>query len=61
MLHQRLIDAPKGDLFSAANLDWLSSLDLDEDGCETPHSQLRLLAAVTGERGWPSTPGTVSL
>jgi len=52
VLHHRLIEAPKGDLFSAANLDWLSRLDLDEDGRETLHSQLRLLAAVTGEMEW---------
>ncbi|MBK9169631.1 MAG: IS110 family transposase [Bryobacterales bacterium] len=52
VLHQRLIEAPKGDLFSAANLGWLLGLELDDDGRETLHCHLRLLAAATGELEW---------
>ena len=44
ILHQRLIPAPAGDLFSDANLRWLAALDIDPAGREALRRQLELLA-----------------
>lgn len=44
ILHQRLIPAPAGDLFSPANLEWLATLAIDEPGREALRRQLQLLA-----------------
>jgi len=44
ILHQRLIPAPSGDLFTPANLQWLASLDIDEGGRQALRRQLQLLA-----------------
>lgn len=49
VLHQRLIAAPKGGLFSAANLGWLAKLELDEEGRDSLDRQLRLLGQVEQE------------
>jgi transposase len=49
VLHQRLIEAPAGDLFSKANLRWLASLDLDPDGRRTLDRHLRQLAHLEAE------------
>jgi transposase len=49
VLHQRLIQAPHGDLFSPANLRWLRSLALDAPGRATLDRHLRLLDAVEAE------------
>ena len=49
VLHQRLIPAPQGDLFSQANLDWLAALPLDDFGREALNRQLRLLASIETE------------
>jgi transposase len=43
VLHQRLIAAPKGDLFGKAGVAWLQSVDLDEAGRAAVDSELRLL------------------
>lgn len=44
ILHQRLIPAPKGDLFSKTNLAWLAALPIDQAGREALRRQLQLLA-----------------
>lgn len=44
ILHQRLIPAPAGDLFTDANLAWLAALDIDEAGRQALLRQLQLLA-----------------
>ena len=49
VLHQRLLEAPSGDLFSNANLRWLAALDLDPIGRETLQRHLRQLAHVEAE------------
>ena len=49
VLHQRLIEPPEADLFSAASLRWLAALDLDPDGLDTLHRHLRQLAHVESE------------
>jgi transposase len=49
VLHQRLIEAPRGDLFSARNLDWLAALPLDPEGKESLGRHLRQLAATESE------------
>ncbi len=49
VLHQRLIDAPAGDLFSKRSLAWLASLDIDPRGREALHRHLRQLAHVEAE------------
>jgi len=46
VLHQRLIEAPKGDLFSPANLKWLRTLPLDAPGRATLDRHLRQLDAL---------------
>ena len=46
VLHQRLIEAPKGDLFSPANLQWLRTLPLDAPGRATLNRHLRQLDAL---------------
>ncbi len=50
ILHQRLIPAPAGDLFSKANLAWLrSSITIDNDGRAALDCQLRLLDQIETE------------
>ena len=49
VLHQRLLEAPSGDLFSKANLRWLATLELDPAGRETLNRHLRQLAHVEAE------------
>lgn len=49
VLHQRLIEAPAGDLFSPANLRWLVQLELDPPGLDTLHRHLRQLAHIEAE------------
>lgn len=49
VLHQRLIQAPKGDLFSPANLRWLRALPLDPPGRATLDRQLRQLDLLESE------------
>jgi transposase len=49
VLHQRLIEAPPGDLFSRRHLHWLASLPLEEAGRESLNRHLRHLAFVEGE------------
>ena len=49
VLHQRLIPAPKGDLFSRSNLAWLRSLELDPLGRETLDRHLRHLDFLEAE------------
>jgi transposase len=49
VLHQRLIVAPKGDLFGKAGRAWLAALVLDEPGRAALDSELRLLEAVNRE------------
>jgi len=49
VLHQRLIQAPPGDLFSPRNLKWLAALKLDQDGRESLDRHLRQLGAVEAE------------
>jgi transposase len=49
-LHQRLIPAPGGDLFSPHNLQWLRcSITIDEDGRQALDRQLRLLDQIEAE------------
>ena len=43
ILHQRLIEAPQGDLFKPANLAWLRTLSLDDFGRSALDRLLRLL------------------
>jgi hypothetical protein len=49
VLHQRLIPAPSGDLFSQRNLEWLAAQPLDPDGRAALDCNLRLLAHIEGE------------
>jgi len=49
VLHQRLIEAPSGDLFSRTNLDWLKDLPLDPFGRDSLDRHLRQLERVEGE------------
>ena len=49
VLHQRLLPAPKGDLFSKANLAWLASLELDASGRESLDRHLRHLKLIESE------------
>jgi len=49
VLHQRLIEAPHGDLFSPANLAWLRTLDLDPPGRATLDRHLRQLDLIEAE------------
>lgn len=49
VLHQRLIPAPAGDLFSKKNLAWLDALDIDGAGREELLRQLRLLRSTETE------------
>ncbi|MFN7919440.1 MAG: IS110 family transposase [Bryobacteraceae bacterium] len=49
VLHQRLIHPPQGDLFSKANLTWLSQLALDPEGRQSLDRQLRLLEQIEQE------------
>lgn len=49
VLHQRLIEAPKGDLFSNKNRAWLAAIPLDEQGRTFVDSELRLLVALESE------------
>lgn len=49
ILHQRLIRAPQGDLFSTANLLWLAKAELDPDGRQSLDRQLRLLERIEEE------------
>jgi transposase len=49
VLHQRLIEAPPGDLFDARHRKWLAALPLDPEGEESLGRQLRQLAAVESE------------
>jgi transposase len=49
VLHQRLIPAPKGDLFDVRHLQWLATLPLDPDGRESLDRHLRQLAATQAE------------
>ena len=51
VLHQRLLTPPVKELFSAAGLLWLEQLKIDEQGRESLHRQLRLLAQIEGELG----------
>jgi transposase len=46
LLHQRLIAAPEGDLFTPGNLLWLRTLELDSFGRAALDRQLRLLDQV---------------
>ncbi len=49
VLHQRLIEAPAGDLFSPTNLRWLHALDLDPHGRAALDRHLRQLVAIERE------------
>ena len=49
VLHQRLIEAPVGDLFSPRNLKCLAALKLDDHGRQSLDRHLRQLAAVEAE------------
>ncbi len=49
VLHQRLIRAPEGDLFSPKNLRWLVGIALDSDGRACVDSELRMLEGVERE------------
>ncbi len=49
VLHQRLLEAPRGDLFSPANLRWLATLPLDPEGRQSLDRHLRQLAGVEAE------------
>jgi transposase len=49
VLHQRLIEAPLGDLFSNDNLHWLTSLPLDPIGRQTLDRQLFFLDMIGTE------------
>ncbi len=50
VLHQRLIEAPQGDLFTPANLRWLAALPLDPEGRTSLDRHLRQLAGA--KRNW---------
>ena len=49
VLHQRLIEAPSGDLFSGKNLAWLKQLSLDPFGRDSLDRHLRQLERVAQE------------
>jgi len=49
VLHQRLIEAPQGDLFSPGNLAWLRELELDPLGRDSLDRHLRQLEQVRQE------------
>lgn len=49
VLHQRLMEAPSGDLFSRRNLDWLKTLPLDAFGRDSLDRHLRQLDRVDQE------------
>ena len=49
ILHQRLIEAPTGDLFSRANLQWLAALELDPAGKQALCRDFRQLAHIEAE------------
>jgi transposase len=49
VLHQRLIQAPPGELFGPRSLKWLAELPLDEDGRQALDCCLRQLEAVEDE------------
>jgi transposase len=49
VLHQRLLEAPPGDLFGVRNLHWLGTLKLDHDGRQSLDRHLRQLTAVQAE------------
>jgi transposase len=49
VLHQRLIQAPPGDLFDARHLRWLAALKLDEEGRQSLDRHLRQLTFVQAE------------
>ena len=49
ILHHRLIEAPRGDLFTPAHVAWLQDLPLDEQGRQSLDRQLRLLRQVESE------------
>jgi len=49
LLHQRLIEAPAGDLFSKENLAWLARLDLDPIGKQALDRQLFFLDMISTE------------
>jgi transposase len=49
VLHHRLLEAPKGDLFHPSNLAWLKALDLDPDGRTSLDRHLRHLQFIQAE------------
>src|SRR5512134_3315155 len=49
VLHQRLIEAPPGDLFDARHRRWLAALELEEEGRQSLDRQLRQLDSVQAE------------
>jgi transposase len=49
VLHQRLLAAPKGDLFSKANLAWLASIEIDQPGRDSLDRHLRHLQFIEAE------------
>jgi transposase len=49
VLHQRLIEAPPGDLFSPRHLRWLAALELDAEGRESLDRHLRQLTSTQAE------------
>jgi len=49
VLHQRLIEAPAGDLFQPRSRAWLASLELDPEGRQTLDRHLRQLARLEQE------------
>jgi len=51
VLHQQLISAPKGDLFSRANLAWLEALQIDPRARESLNRHLRQLVHIESEIG----------
>lgn len=51
VLHQRLIEPPVADLFSAKGLVWLKGLELDAEGRTALDSELRMLEQLEGEIG----------
>jgi transposase len=49
VLHQRLLEAPSGDLFDTRHRKWLATVKLDDDGRQSLARHLRQLAAVEAE------------
>jgi transposase len=49
VLHQRLLEAPPGDLLSPRHREWLASLPLDAEGRESLNRHLRQLDAIEAE------------